>query len=173
MPARIDLSGVLKAADRYRSIAKNLPQAKQRAIGTLKRRLLTEARRDIQEEYNLPAGRIAQGLSVSANDDSILLTGKARGIGRINFGGRQPKGGLVTTQVFKQGGRETLPNAFIAKGLGGNTQIFQRTTKKRLPIETLYGPSVAQMLRKQGRSDRLAEFARKILSNEIDRALKY
>lgn len=185
MAARFDLSGVLRAADRSRSIAKNVDQAKQRAIGTLKRRLATEARRDIQEEYSLPAGRIAQGLSVSSNDDSILLTGSGRGIDRINFAGRQAKGGLVSYQIFKQGGRETLPDAFIATGLKGNTQIFERTgrPKQRMkqgnykgqlrePIESVYGPSIAQMLRKSGRADRLADFAQKILSSEIQRQLR-
>jgi len=173
MPTKIDTSGVLRSANRFSTIAKNLPQAKQRAIGTLVRRIQVEARRDIQEEYNLPAGRINQGLSVSKSTDSVSLRASGKGIPKINFAGRQPKKGIVSYQVFKQGARATLPEAFIAKGLSGNAQILQRISKPRLPIATQYGPSVAQMLRKQGRPERLGDFAQAILSKEIDRILKF
>jgi hypothetical protein len=43
--------------------------------------------------------------------------------------------------------------------------------KKRQPLVVEYGPSVAQMLRKGRRPERLVDFARGLLANEVDRQL--
>lgn len=79
------------------------------------------------------------------------------------FAARQTKKG-VSVQVFRGGGRKLLRRAFMARGYGGNLQVFERTGLakvvpkvgsyagreyklkpgyyKREPIEKLFGPDV-------------------------------
>lgn len=57
------------------------------------------------------------------------------------FGARQTKAG-VTYRISKKRSKKTIKGAFGPKipRLGGN--VYSRTSKKRLPIRKLYGPSV-------------------------------
>jgi len=171
MTVKFDISNARRTADFLRNIPKNLEVLQARARATLARRIAVEARRDIQTEYNLPAARVNEDISVRQTSEFVELVGKHRPIGRINFGGSQGNKG-VTYQISKTGPRKTMSHSFIARGLSGNTQIFSRIGKPRLPIRAYYGPSVAQMLRKEGRPERLAELALAIFSTETDRLKK-
>ena len=53
-----DLDGVLSASRNFSALASRLPSLHTRAIGTLRRRLPVEARRDIQAEYPIGARRL-------------------------------------------------------------------------------------------------------------------
>lgn len=170
--AQIDASAPFnRAAARLAAIGSNLDTSRDRAIGTLARRLPVIARRDMQQEYNLRASRITDNLRSMRGDGYIQLTGSKRGIGLIEFGGRY--GGIktagATAQVRRSGGREVYSGSFIATLRGGNRQIVERETKKRLPLHMYYGPSVAQMLRNKPRRDRLRAAAEEILDAEIAR----
>jgi len=170
---RVDVSGILAEAQRLRGFPANAKQATKRAVGTLARRLPVEARRDIQNEYALPANRITQDLSAKTEDSAVVLTGYARPVGLIEFGGRWAgrKSQGATARVFVAEGQHNYGGTFIARLKNGNKQIVDRTTKKRLPLKTLYGPSVASMLRKGQRESRLADLAQDVLSAEIARLL--
>lgn len=163
-------------------ITRDVGQAQKRAIGTLRRRLPVQARRDIQAEYNIKAGRVNKDLSAFVAGDGIRLRGYFRGIGLRNFGARQTKKG-VTSAIFR--GRRSLdPGTFMAPLLGGGLHAAERhgakrvmtkgryKGKRRQPIETLYGPTLAQMLRKGRRPERLADFARGVLRAEMGRLLQ-
>jgi hypothetical protein len=167
-----------REALRLSAVQKGASQAVSRAAATLVRRLPVEARRDIQTEYNLPAGRISQDLSATSDGSSVTLTGRARAVGLIEFagryGGRKTEG--ATAKVFIGQGTHTYAGTFIATGKNGSRQIFSRKIvggrrAPRLPLRALYGPSVAAQLRKGVREDRLADFAQTHLSVEIDRLL--
>lgn len=169
---RFDVSAAFSTeAQRLLGIARGADKAVERAAGTLARRLPVEARRDIQQEFNLSAARIREGISVRRGDGYVELVGSKRGIGLINFGGRW--GGRKTAgavaQVNKSGSRHVYAGTFIAKGKGGNQQIFDRVGKKRLPITTLYGASMRIALRDTERVERLATFAQDLGRTEIDR----
>ena len=160
-------------------MSREIPKVVARAASTLSRRIPVEARRDIQTEYALTASRINKGLSARSTGATVELVASGAGIGLVEFGARQSRAG--TSVQVRVGNRKTIKNAFIAVGLGGNSQVFRRVGEKRKmrlgnytgrikqPIENQYGPSIAQMLRKAGREDRLADFAKQILSDEIDR----
>lgn len=170
--ARTDVSAAFhREASRIGAIARDSDKAIERAAGTLARRLPVEARRDIQNEYNLPATRVRAGLSVSRGGGFVELRASKRGIGLINFGGgwagRKSPGAYA--KVFKGEARHNYGGTFIATVRGGNRQIFDRTSKARLPIKTLYGPSIASMLRKPDRRARLSLLGRDILNAEFRR----
>ncbi|MGC1547227.1 MAG: phage tail protein [Rhodanobacter sp.] len=195
----VELTGTLDAMQGLSSIPARILQAQQRALGTLRRRLGTEAKRDIGAEYNLPAQRIAEGLTVSNTADGISLRGKARGINAIQFGAtwsRVKGSGLVATSsrrkftairytgklrgdaalgakfAIKRGEAPSVhAGSFIARGKNGALLVFERQGSKRLPLQGVYGPSVGQMLKHGRRPERLAEFAIRTLQSEQLRLL--
>lgn len=148
----------------------NVEKIRSRAIATLARRLPVQARRDIQQEYNLTATRIRDGLSIRRPDEGdVILRGSARGINLIAFGARWTKRRGVTARVKKGGAATVQQHAFIATGRNGNRLVFERRGKKRLPLDALYGPSVGQMLKHGDRPQRLADFASGVIAAEIAR----
>lgn len=160
-----------ETAARLAQTQDDIDRVMSRAIGTLARRLPAQAKRDIKDEYNLPSSRISAGLSVRREDDAVVLIGRKRGIGLIEFGGRWQgrKAPGATARRRNDGGAETYTGSFIAKMLGGNRQIVERTTRKRLPLRVLYGPSIADMLKNADRRQRLGDFAQDIAASELDR----
>lgn len=182
MAKKIDLSGIKRIAQRVAETPKKAEQAVQRARVTLRRRIVPEARRDIQAEYNLKASRITAGLTARNTPEGVELVGSKRGIGLIEFGGRATKAG-ATAKVRKDGGASIRPSAFVAPLLGNNPHIVERYGKKRRmtagryvgkmrqPLSVEYGPSIAQMLRRPGRAEHLGDYAQNILTSEILRLL--
>lgn len=169
----VELEGALQVAAQLSDIPKKIIKAQQRALATMRRKLPTQAKRDIGAEYNLKAGRIAQGISVRNTADGIVLRGSARGINAVQFGAswsKRFKGGAK--YALKRGAvRSPHDGSFIATGRSGNRLVFERQGKKRLPLQGVYGPSVGQMLKHGRRPQRLAEFALRVLESEQRRLL--
>lgn len=185
----VDITGALDAAQRLSDVPAQILKAQKRALGTLKRRLLTEARRDIQAEYNLKATTIRQRLSIDSRAVGIVLRAKATGINLMNFAARQTRTGV--TYSVNKGRRDTRAHAFIRstragagpfvwlrKDQDGNYYKHQVSVKTAArfsghgyPIFQQFGPSVAQMLKHGRRPDRLAEFAMRVLESEQRRLL--
>ena len=178
MTVSFDLSGLVRAAQAVRGSAKAAQQTVARARATVKRRLPVEARRDIAAEYALPARRIAAGLSIRDAGDAVELIGAKRGINAIEFGAtwsRKNPGARWRVKVGQ--GVSAQDGSFIATVRGGNRLVLERALRgsrlvPRLPIQSVYGPSVAQMLRRPGRAERLATFAQTVLAAEIERLLR-
>jgi hypothetical protein len=184
MPATVDLSGIRSIADLLRGSAAGAEKVVQRARATLSRRLLVEARRDIQTEYALKASRIRDALSLRNSGDVVELKASGRGVGLINFpnsGGR--RGREFRVEIKRgEGKRPWDTGTFVAPGLNGALQAWVRDTRKkremeagrykgkeRQPLLKQWSVSVAQMLRRPDRRDRLSEFAQRILAAEVER----
>lgn len=195
----VELTGSIDAMQGIDDIPARILQAQKRALGTLQRKLGTEAKRDIGAEYNLRAARIAEGLKVKPTSDGIKLIGRSRGINAIQFGAtwsRVKGSGLVATSsrkkytavrfggsirgdsklgasyAIKRGKPKTVhADSFIARGKNGALLVFERRTAKRLPLQGVYGPSVAQMLKHGRRPERLVDFAVRTLQAEQQRLL--
>ena len=178
-----DLDGVLSTSRNLSALSSRLPTLHTRAIGTLRRRLPVEARRDIQAEYQIGARRLAQDLQSRATDDGVRLVGRFRGIGLRNFAARQTRRG-VTAAVLR-GKRSLRAHAFLGVGVNRNAQVFRRegakremrqgryAGKRRQPLVAEYGATAAQMLAKGRRPERLIDFARGVLAAESDRLLRF
>lgn len=178
----IELQGALAARRNLGVLADRLPWIQKRAIQTLRRRLPVFARRDIQREYNLRAGRVREDLTAAVSTTGLRLIGYWRGVGLRQFGAR-PTGKGVTAAIFR-GRRKLVAGAFIATLLGGNEQVVTREGEKRRmkagrykgqlkqPLKVHYGATVAQMLEKGRRPERIADFARGVLAAEVERLFK-
>lgn len=175
-----DLQGALAASRNLALLSDQLPWLQKRAIQTLRRRLYTQARRDIQTEYNIGARRVAKDLRTKVTGDAVTVTGYFRGIGMMQFGARPVRKGVSYT-FYRGRGRTLEKGAFVATLLSKNQHVAQRHGDKRTmemgrykgklrqPIFTHYGPTVAQMLKSSGRPERLADFAAGVLRSELDR----
>lgn len=190
--ATFDLSQSLSLIRDLQGVQSKLPLLQKRLLNRLQRRMPVEARRDIQGEYNLKAGRINQGLSTKQISGGVELVGASRGIGLVNFGatyrGRSSPG--VSVSVTKAKGRVILPRTFIPKNKNPNQVFIRRelltgTGKFRKvgdsiqgqpsrggsSLVRLYGPSIAQMLKKDDRVTRLSKFSQSVVEEETIRLL--
>ena len=179
MRIAIDADAALDAAKRVSDLPAKVLVAQRRALGTLRRRWPVLARRDIQAEYALSATRIRDGLSVRNTRDGIELVGRIRGIGLLNFAGRGTRAGLRYRIFRNRPGLEPhgfvrsrrgqgLPKAWEREpliGSGGHRRV------PRYPIEPLFGPSLAQMLRKGDRPARMAQAGLDVITADLDRQL--
>lgn len=188
----IDITGALEAAQGISDFPRKVTLTQRRAVSTLRRRLLTEAKRDIGREYNLKAGRIADGLRARSVQDGLALVGASRGINAAAFGAtwsRTRRGKTTGGARYKFRRSDAIrqhAGTFIARGIGSGTPlVFQRDTKRgkhrvsrgvnagrmKEYLLAVYGPSVAQMLKHGARPERLAQFALGVIDKEIDRQL--
>ncbi len=124
-----DLDGVLSASRNFSALASRLPTLQTRAIGTLRRRLPVQARRDIQAEYQVGARRLTQDLQARPTEDGLRLVGRFPGIGLRNFAARQTRRG-VTAAVLR-GKRSLREHAFLGVGVNRKAQVFRREGAKR------------------------------------------
>lgn len=193
MGVSFDLVGALQVRKGLDVLVdERMPWFQERSIRTLARRLPVQARRDIQAEYNIGAARVREHLRAYAipGQGTVRLAGVRlvgqwkRGVGLLNFSGRQTRKG-VTYSVFR-GRRQLAPSAFVARLKSGNEQAVQRygeknwkrtytdTSGKRRTrvdqrIEVLYRSSIAQMLAKGRRPERLVDYSRNLLIADVER----
>jgi hypothetical protein len=170
----IDANAVVDTAKRLSEIPAKVAVGQRRALGTLRRRWPVIARRDIQTEYALSAQRIRAGISVRSTREGVELVGVARGVGLANFGARKTADGLTYSarrggRGFRRGGFKNryrgIPIAYERTPISGDRRV------PRTPIQRLYGPSLAQMLRKGDRPERMGQAGMDVLTAEIDRLL--
>ncbi|QDH70846.1 hypothetical protein [Marilutibacter alkalisoli] len=190
-----DIDGTAAFGRDMELLGNRIPWFQERAIQTLARRLSVEARRDIQAEYNITATRVRNHMRAtvvrgegSARLTGVRLTGQwKRGIGLLNFSGRQTRKG-VTYSVYR-GRRQLEAHAFIARMKSGNLHAVQRIpgakTWKRTytdrkgkqrermdqPLDVLYRSTVAQMLAKGRRPERLLDYSRNLLRADVERQI--
>lgn len=186
-----DLQGAFEVKRGLEALVDRLPWFQERAIQTLYRRLPVEARRDIQAEYNISAARVRDHMAIrylessTARRAGVRLFGQwKRGIGLLNFSARQTRKG-VSYSVYS-GRRKTEAHAFIARLRSGNRQVVQRygeknwtrtykdrkgTSRTRVDqrYEVLYRSTVAQMLARGRRPERLLDFSKGVIQSEVER----
>lgn len=180
--SRFELAFTSEARE-WARFAAGAQKARKFAITKLARSLPVAWRRDIKETVNLPVAEIRERIDVQVQGDSVLLIGRKRPIGLVNFGGRwlglkrtgakRRKSPSASAQMYRNAARKTYDSAFIASGRAGNTQIFKRTGDKRLPIRALYGPSMPAFFRNADRQARLYKVAAEIYEKELKRVGKF
>lgn len=81
---------------------------------------------------------------------------------------RRPAGG-----VSYGPGRKLLKGSFIARMPSGHIGVFKRAGRERIPIQELFGPSVALVFSHKKVRDKIVAFIRSKVPEEISRALKF
>lgn len=174
---------------RWADFKKDADQAKRRAMRKLDRALPVAWRRDIQSEFNIAAKQLRDRITAYVRGDSLVLIGRRRPIGLINFAGRwkrsNRRGAPAASAEVKRGERRETDGGFFATGLHQNRHIFVRTGrmaramrgryagKRREQIKALYGPSVVSFFRWKPRRERMAIVAVEMFEKELARVRKF
>jgi hypothetical protein len=155
MSARIEEIGGM-SLDRASKVLAGVPggafkaasAALRRAGGTAK----TRAGQFAAEEYAIAKGDFMKNVAVSTD---IRGQGGAAVSLNIRFAGtvlpllvfntRFSRGGLLTTQVKRNGSAAALQHAF-AERVFGPVAVFERVGAPRFPVKQLFGPSTAHMM---------------------------
>lgn len=151
-----------------------------RTIGTLRRKVLTEARRAMAQQFGVGVQAIGQRITAETDADSLTVYGTSGRLSLHLFGGRY--GGRKTpgaTAEIKRGGRRVYASAFTIDSRGKT--IYGRplvASGRRAPRQfvRLHGPSVGSMFLGRGGAggtpaDAVSEIAQDIFRAEIDRLL--
>ena len=122
-----------------------------RAVNHTGRKALTAVRRALVRQTSIPRRVVVAGVSpvparaAGAGEIAFTIVGSGRKIPLKLFRARQTRSG-VSAHVW--GGLKHYPSAFIVRSLGHH--VFRRVSRRRLPIERLTGPSIAdEMVRDQ------------------------
>lgn len=157
-----------------------LGRVRKRVIGTLGRRVGTQAAKLIGADLNLKASKIRNRIRTRVADPYVEIIASGQGIPLVEFAGRW--GGLktpgATAQVWRNSPRRTYRGTFIARS--GN--ILSRAYKPgsggerygRLPVVVRRGPSIGAILIDTGPrqvAGPLLAYASDVLEREIDRLI--
>jgi hypothetical protein len=69
------------------------------------------------------------------------------------------------------GGRGRVENAFLARMASGHIGVFKRTTKKRLPVIELFGPSIGRVFEQHRPA--VVDVMREAFNARLDHELKF
>lgn len=177
----IDMSALSRNADRLLKLSKTAgARVVTRATATLKRKLATETRRLVSEEYGISTRSLGKRITTDSTANSVSIYGTTPRIPLVEFGGkfgRRGPGKYASAEIFR-GERKTYEDAFIRKS-GGNivARAINKGTGKRygrLPLRVLHGPSPESMVLGGGTpgespATKVAQFAEDVFSQEVDR----
>lgn len=181
---RIDTAELKVAGKTIKTISRVVPQAYFSALNRTAQRVKTESHRKIRETYYIKQKDVAAIVSVSKSSKYQAyaeVRAKGRNIPLYKFSAsprtrRNPPPKVLKARVKKGEKLKPIKGAFIAQvGRGGHMGVFERLSKRRLPIRELYGPGVPQMLGNREVIDHLEKTAvtemEKRFAHELERRL--
>lgn len=174
-----------ETVNRVEGILQGVPKGAERALSNAINRGLsrikTTAKKRVKEVYTVDSRALSAASNItirraSTNDLAGFVSFAGRKIPLYKFKVTPKTAGTkkrVQASVMKGGGA-TFESAFIADMRNG-TGVFERETKKRLPVHELMGLSAAQMVGNQKVLEGIGEEAQDLinerLEHEIDRIL--
>lgn len=151
-----DDSGGSKALDRATKLLAGIPGGVQKAAESALNRAAKSGRagaaKEVGKDYTLKAAdfkkytKSSQHIQKSGNEISVGLNFRGYHVPLIRFNAKITSSGLYRVQVKRSSSGDTFKHVFRATMNSGHIGLFERSTKKRLPIEQKLGPSVPQMM---------------------------
>ena len=115
-----------------------------RSLNRTKTKFKSATTKKVRETYNIKAKELKKYIKFKKTGDlEWRFVVKSSPLGLEKFKPRQTKSGVSV--MVKKGNRIKLAHAFLAKDRNGNIRVFERETKKRMPISRLFSLSVPQM----------------------------
>jgi hypothetical protein len=184
MPLVASTTEIDALARRFARAAAATPSEFVRARKSIARAAGTEAKRAAVAVYNLSQSRVADDMRVIENATGVIVSGSKKTISFLSYGFRQTRKGLAG-RIKKKGKRAVFDGSFIGTGIGGGKVPFWRIGAKRImkmghnagkrkqPLHSLHGPSVADMFKDSRVAtplrERIWERARRELTNRLAR----
>ena len=182
MNVRGEARGIRDALRRVGALDGDVRKSFYSALSRTSQRLKTESGRKAREMYVVKSKAVTDQVVLrrgSASSLSNELRWKGRNIPLMQFR-TNPKSPNARTRVLKAavkraGGNKKVDGAFLARMQSGHIGVFRRSSRKRLPIEELYGPAVPVMLNNPAVVEHLervaAEEMEKRFEHELSRRL--
>jgi hypothetical protein len=142
MKIQIDAREIADLGQLFASAGKQAPKVIARALNHTGAVATTQVKRALVKQVGVKSGAVNAALrQVRATPAELTFELRSSGkhLGLKDFGARQTKRG-VSAAPWRQ--RRVFPRTFM--GPGGH--VYKRTSKKRLPIEKLWGPSIPKEL---------------------------
>lgn len=180
--AKIDTSALQRNAVRLGRLADTARErVVTRTIGTMRRKLLTQARREVSAEYGIASREIGQRMTSESTSDSLSIFGTTGRLPLHVFGGRYTgrKSAGASAEILR-GNRKVYRSAFAIKNRNPAV-LYTRplgSDGKRAPKRyvRLHGPSVESMFLGGGAggstpATKVITSAQEIFGAEIERLL--
>ena len=135
-----------------------------------------EGLRKLTETYTAKRADIVKTLRMTKATRTSLVSGFSSKSPRMpltafSVSPRKPtvRGEKVRVSVRRDSGSKTISRGFLNKGTSsGRLQVLQREGLSRYPIQTLFGPSPAQMLNEEGVRESVEKRASEVLERRFD-----
>ena len=163
----VDADALLDVQRRLKDIPKKAPNAISKSLNRAMTNAAVTLSQEIRKDYNIKAGEIKGSIKKTrANPGTLSAEVKSKGsvipldkFKTSRLMTTSNKGDVksvslnkkVVKAAVKKGAMKPVLGAFVVSLHGA--KIFKRETKKRLPINRLFGPSVPQM----GSNEKIAE----------------
>jgi Prophage minor tail protein Z (GPZ). len=174
----IDASKLKEVEEQLGSFKNKAPTVIARALNRAAQNARTNAVKKVREEYQIKAGDVRSTIKITqANKNTLGALVKSTG-GRIPLikfkvspSSPRPKNPPKALRAaVKKSGLKEIVSAFVAN-VNGN-KVFRRTSKKRLPIEQLFGPAVPQMLGNVSVREYIESEAAKMFDQRLDHEIQ-
>lgn len=179
MAVTVDTKSVREVAKNLKKVEPITKKAFLSALNRTTQMTRTEASKNVRKTYRIKAQDVNKTVTVKRGSVSNLtseLKWSGANIPLIKFRAspnkvtsRRPR---VLKAAVKRAGLKPIRGAFIAKA-GSHIGVFERTGKKRLPIEELFGPSTPSMLGQEEQIDHLQQFAEEKLTQRFEHELNH
>lgn len=151
----IDEKRIREIQQQLGGIQGKAPNAISRAMNRAVTATATSVSKEVRKKYHVKAGDVKDATTRSRSSPSSLsasvrLTGGPIGLDKFKVSPKtvNPKRkSQLKISVRKDRGAGSVAGAFNANING--VKVMKRTSKKRLPIERLFGPSIPQMAKNE------------------------
>jgi hypothetical protein len=173
----IDAKDAQFLAQELASMPQKIPQAIASAFNKTIAKVKTSIARGIVDATTLKYGRVIDGTFTRKATKTNLYAGvsfKGRQIGAVNFKTSKIRNRGFKVTMMKGDKPIHFKHAFVATGKSGNTQMFNRRKlgsriAARLPLDTIYGPSLGTIYRKHPKIEQAAnELANATIRQELE-----
>lgn len=139
---------------------KPLKIAVARALTTTAKQARLVAVRTLVKRGGFDRAIVSDGLRVSAARAEgltaiVRISGRPMPLSRF-----KPRQGKAGVSAAAWGERRTYAGSFLARMPSGHAGVFARTSKRRLPIKELWGPSIPSVFLQGGVEDAVLEHVR-------------
>lgn len=174
-------SDIRRVEQRLGQYPKKAPVVIYRALNRAASGIKTNASKKAREMYRIKAKDVNQTFTVKKASKAQLaaaVISKSGSMGlekfKVNSSNPAARPKKFKAAVKKGGSLKEITRGFVANISG--IKVFRRTSKKRLPIDRLFGPPVPQMVNKKEVREfveqQAAETYQKRLDHEIKRVLE-
>jgi hypothetical protein len=169
--------GMREAIRRLGTLDGDVRKSVYSALNRTSQRLKTESGRKAKETYIVKSKAVTDQVVLKRGSVSNLsseLRWKGGNIPLLQFrtnpkspSAKRPR--ALKAAVKREGGNKKVGGAFLARMSSGHIGVFRRSSRRRLPVEELYGPAVPVMLN----NPEVTEHLERVAVEEMDKRIEH